>query len=525
MSGTDINGRSTGAEDDSVIVVGAGLAGIACALHLAPLPVVLVAPPGAGQAASALAQGGIAAAVGGDDDPALHARDTLAAGAGLCDPETVARVTGAAPAMLDQLRAWGVPFDRDGEGGLALGLEAAHSRARILHAGGDATGRHVLSTLLDRLSGAAHVTRYAGTGHRLALRDGRVTGLWCVDEAGTVRLLRGRAVVLATGGLGALYASTSNPPGARGTGLALAARAGAVLRDMELVQFHPTALDVGTWPLPLVTEALRGAGARLVDERGAFLMATTPGGDLAPRDVVARAVHQEVAHGRRVFLDARAARVQNLPSRFPTVHALCLRHGIDPQRSLIPVRPAAHYHMGGIKVDGRGRSSVPGLYACGEAAATGLHGANRLASNSLLEALVFARWIADDVRATPATALPLPEPMAPPLPPELGSLWDGGALMDRHAGVAREADGLRTLLNVMLPRAETCDAALVAAFLARGALLREESRGGHMRRDFPRPAAPRHLDLTLDDVSGPSGSRSAPSAAATPRGAPYKDVA
>ncbi len=522
--GTGQPGRARAAED-RVIVVGAGLAGVACALHLAPLPVLLVAPAGAGHAASAMAQGGIAAALAPGDHPDRHARDTLAAGAGLCDPQCVAQVTGAAGDVVRQLLAWDVDLDRDGDGSLAFGLESAHARPRILHAGGDATGRRVLGTLLERLNAAEHVTRLTGTARQIALSDGRVTGLWCSNDGGTPTFLPARAVVLATGGLGALYASTSNPPGARGAGLALAARAGAVLRDMEFVQFHPTALAVGTWPLPLVTEALRGAGARLVDEDGNAVMADIAGGDLAARDVVARAVHTRITMGTRVFLDARGTAVPDLPRRFPTVHALCLRHGIDPERDLIPVRPAAHYHMGGIKVDARGRASLPGLYACGEVAATGLHGANRLASNSLLEALAFARWIADDIRACSA-----PPSRAPGRPPDRSPvsttrrLWSHGALMDEKAGVVRTASGLRDLLDGLLPEVAQDDAALVAAFIAFGALNRTESRGGHWRRDFPQTGAPRHGDLTLHQFLAATGITSL-AAAPTGPGLAIKDVA
>lgn len=495
-----------GAPEDRVIVVGAGLAGVACALHLAPLPVLLVAPEGSGPPASAMAQGGIAAAVAPDDDPMLHACDTLAAGAGLCDPQRVSQITGAAADVVHQLLAWGVDLDRDGDGALAFGLEAAHARARILHAGGDATGRRVLETLLERLRAAAHVTRLYATAERLCVRDNTVTGLWCSDERGRPAFLAARAVVLATGGLGALYASTSNPPGARGGGLALAARAGAVLRDMEFVQFHPTALDVGTWPLPLVTEALRGAGAQLVDEDGEAVMAGRPGGDLAARDVVARAVHARISRGTKVFLDARGTRVSDFPRRFPTVHALCLRHGIDPERDLMPVRPAAHYHMGGIKVDARGRASLSGLYACGEVAATGLHGANRLASNSLLEALACARWIAEDIRGGGAPRIRHSDEesvfSAAALPQRP---WSGGALMDQKAGVIRDARSLGALLDVLLPQVAEDDAALVAAFIAFGALNRTESRGGHWRSDFPQSGAPRHSNLTLDQFLAATG--------------------
>lgn len=484
---------------DRVIVVGAGLAGVATALHLAPLPVLLLGPQ-MRSTASGMAQGGIAVATGPDDDPALHAADTHAAGAGLCDPQTVARVTEAGPGLVQDLIARGVTFDRAADGSLARGLEAAHGRSRILHAGGDATGWTVLETLTARSAEATHIIRRSDlAAHRLEMREGRITGLWATDADGSLVFLPARAVVLATGGLGGLYAATTNPAGARGSGLALAARAGAVLRDLEFVQFHPTAIATGSDPMPLATEALRGAGATLVDERGARIMAGVAQGDLAPRDVVARAIHTALAQGRTVFLDAREAVGADFPHRFPTVHRLCREAGLDPVRQPIPMRPAAHYHMGGIAVDGRGRTSLEGLYACGEVASTGLHGANRLASNSLLEALAFARWIAGDIAGTTAAPLPRPGPA-----PRRQQARDRAALrrvMEQDVGVVRTADGLTRALTALAPQAGEDDAHLVAALVALAALDREESRGGHFRADHPATGAiARHATFTLAEA-------------------------
>ncbi|OYY08690.1 MAG: L-aspartate oxidase [Rhizobiales bacterium 35-68-8] len=485
---------------DRVIVVGAGLAGVATALHLAPLPVLLLGP-GLGATASAMAQGGIAVAMGPGDDPACHAADTLAAGAGLCDPDIVAVVTGAGSALVEDLLRRGVPFDRDADGVLERGLEAAHDRPRILHAGGDATGHTVLRTLTDHVAMAHHVTRQADLiARRLAVTDGRVTGLWAVRADGAPVFLAARAVVLATGGVGGLYAATTNPRGACGSGLALAARAGAVLRDLEFVQFHPTAIATGADPMPLATEALRGAGAVLVEETGARLMAGSPQGDLAPRDVVARAIHAARAEGRSVFLDARAAVGADFARRFPTVHRLCRAAGLDPAREAIPVRPAAHYHMGGVAVDAQGRTSLPGLHACGEVASTGLHGANRLASNSLLEALAFARWIAQDILSATAPAHPAPPLPAPSLASGVSPDQFAGlrAVMDRHVGVVRSAGGLEQALRRLAPHAAADDAHLVASLVALAALDRRESRGGHFRADHPAPAPEaRHSTVTL----------------------------
>ena len=480
---------------DRIVVVGAGIAGLATALRIAPRPVTLVAgaPLGLGTA-TGWAQGGIAAAIGADDAPALHAEDTEAAGAGLTDPEVARRVAEAGPGLIDWLVGLGLPFDRDGAGALALGLEAAHCRRRIVRSGGDATGKAVLDTLARAVLLAPHVEIVVASGVEL-LRDesGAVAGLVAERDGGRFRI-PGRAVVLATGGVGALYASTTNPRGALGRGLALGARAGAVLRDLEFVQFHPTAIAAGADPMPLATEALRGEGAILIDERGERVMAGIAGGDLAPRDVVARGIFQALARGRTVFLDARGSLGQRMTTRFPTVAALCAGAGIDPVSEPIPVRPAAHYHMGGIAVDGSGATSVPGLHACGEVASTGLHGANRLASNSLLEAMAFAGWIAEGLDAPPPGRI-VPPPAATG---GVGDLASVRRIMEADVGVVRDAAGLTRAVSRLEALAEGgCPAALVGSMIARSALSREESRGAHWRSDFPEKAPPRHSETRL----------------------------
>lgn len=474
------------------VIVGAGVAGLATALFLAPRPCVLVtrAPLG-GDGSSPLAQGGMAAALDADDSAALHLADTLAAGDGLCDPQVAARILAAAPEAIDTLAGLGTRFDRDGAGRFALGLEAAHSRRRIVHADGDATGRELVRALTAAVAACPSVTVLEGVeARRLLTDDAGICGLLLVGEQGPLALRTGQ-VVLATGGLGALFSHTTNPASSFGLGLALAARAGAELADLEFVQFHPTALASGTQHLPLISEAVRGEGALLVNGDGHRFLAPVPGAELAPRDVVARAVWREVAAGRAVYLDARAALGSRFASRFPAITALCAAAGLDPARQPIPIRPAAHYHMGGIAVDLDGRSSVAGLWACGEVAATGLHGANRLASNSLVEAVVCARFVAQSIAGTAADAPA--RRLSPPPPPPAADPTAARAVVSRHLGVVRDAAGLRTAIAALAPLASgataAADPALVGLMMALAALRRQESRGAHCRADHPEKAS------------------------------------
>jgi L-aspartate oxidase len=488
----------------SVVVIGGGLAGLSAALALAPVPVLVVslAPIGT-EASSVWAQGGIAAAVGPDDSPALHAMDTMAAGDGLCDAATVARITAGGPALIAGLAAAGVRFDRDGGGALALGLEAAHGRRRIVHAG-DSTGREVMRALATRVRATGSITVLEGRGvQRLIVRDGAAAGV-VLDDGQAIGASR---VVIATGGVGGLYCHTTNPRGAWGQGLLLAGRAGAVLADLEFVQFHPTALDLGRDPMPLVSEAVRGEGGILVDETGCRFMAAPGAGharaELEPRDVVSRAVWDHVAAGHRVFLDATSALGPDFADHFPTVAEFCAQAGIDPAIQPIPVRPAAHYHMGGIATDAEGRTSLPGLFACGECASTGLHGANRLASNSLLEAAVcgaaVARAIKDgEVPAASATADRAgggsrgdPAAVRPIMSAGLGVLRDRRGMLRATADLLRLADS----------GGPAADPAAVALAIAVAALQREESRGAHWRTDRPsRAPHARRSRITLDQA-------------------------
>jgi L-aspartate oxidase len=470
------------------IIIGAGLAGLMTALHLAPQPVVVLTKASLGaEAASGWAQGGIAAALGADDDAARHAADTIASGDGLCDAEAVARVTRAAAQVVAELARRGVVFDRNAAGELALGLEAAHSRRRIVHAGGgDGVGRAIMQALVDTARRTPSITILEGVeARRLLMADGRIAGLLAVGPDGPL-LLAGDRVVIASGGSGALYRHTTNPLGAIGQGIALAARAGALLADMEFVQFHPTALDVGLDPMPLVSEAVRGEGAVLIDETGARFMAGHGRAELEARDVVARAVWRHLAQGHRVFLDARAALGDRFAAHFPVIAAACRRAGIDPAREPIPVRPAAHYLMGGVAADAAGRSSVGGLWACGEAAATGLHGANRLASNSLLEAAASARWVAESLAGTSAGRVRALWPVAVPPAADATPVRD---ILAAKVGVLRDGEGLGDAVAALGPLAAgngpAADPACVGLLIAVAALRRQESRGSHCRSDFP----------------------------------------
>lgn len=478
----------------SVVVIGGGLAGLMTALRLAPQPVVLLAKTPLGEgAASAWAQGGIAAAVGADDAPDLHAADTLEAADGLGDAAVAARIAAAAPQAIALLERYGVAFDRDRAGALALGLEAAHGRRRIVHVTGDGTGAAIMRALVAAVAATPSITVIEGLEARRLLVDDRgVAGVLAAGQFSAC-LLPTRRIVLATGGLGGLFGHTTNPLGAVGQGVALAARAGAALVDMEFVQFHPTALDVGLDPMPLVSEAVRGEGAVLVDETGARFMAGQDQGqrqaELASRDVVSRAVAAHIAAGHRTFLDARTALGERFAERFPLITARCRAAGIDPAGEPIPVRPAVHYHMGGIAVDGSGRSTLDGLWACGETAATGLHGANRLASNSLLDAVVMADTVARNLSGTDAGTLPVPRPVALPPASDVAPLR---ALVSDTLGVVRDRAGLSSAVASLEEQAfrggATADPALVALLIATAALRREESRGGHWRSDFPAPS-------------------------------------
>jgi L-aspartate oxidase len=454
-----------------VAVVGAGAAGLYTALVAAGegARVALVSRSPLAQTASYWAQGGIAAALAPDDSPATHLEDTLTAGRDAARASAARVLCEESPARVRELERLGVHFDADRGGNLALGLEGGHSRRRIVHAGGAATGRRI-TRALSALAATNERIRVLepATAEALWTHEGRCAGLLARRREGRLLPLLARATILATGGMAALWGRTTNPPGAVGAGMVLADAAGARLADLEFMQFHPTALVVdGPRSGFLITEAVRGEGATLLNAEGERFV-----DELAPRDQVALAIEAELARSgeRAVRLDMRRVDVE----RFPNIAAALAELDIDPARELLPVAPAAHYTMGGVAADLDGRAMLPGLYAVGESACTGLHGANRLASNSLAECFVFGRRAALAACAGPAPAAhagPPPEPVAPPRPAQAtrAALW-------RHAGLRRDAGGLQRLLDDPFPLARLIGAACLA---------REESRGAHQRSDHP----------------------------------------
>ncbi|MDP5307265.1 L-aspartate oxidase [Paracoccus spongiarum] len=504
-------------ETDRVVIVGAGLAALYAALRLAPRPVVMISPDPLGQgASSAWAQGGVAAAMDPLDSSGAHARDTVLAGAGTVDADVARMVTAEARAHILNLTTLGTPFDRTGDGGYVLSREAAHSFARVVRVKGDQAGAEIMRALIAAVRAAPSVQVLEGMIATGLLTDGAtVTGLRVARADGSEAVgILAPAVLLAGGGSGGLYAVTTNPPRIRGQVIGMAARAGALIDDAEFVQFHPTAIACDEDPAPLATEALRGEGAVLINRRGErFMAAIHPDAELAPRDIVARAIYAQTQAGLGPMLDTRDCIGARLPDQFPAVAAACARAGIDPVQRPIPVAAAAHYHMGGIAVDDRGRASLARLWVSGEASSTGLHGANRLASNGLLEALVFARICAEDIAATlppSSEAAPLRLPgLAPAAQPEPALVTRLRRAMTDGAGVVRDGAGLRRTLREIagIEAAQPgCEALLnmtaTATLICAAALLREESRGAHCRSDFP-DAAPvaRRSRLTLAEAT------------------------
>ncbi len=483
------------------LVIGSGIAGLQTAWRASDHgDVHVLTKRTLRDSATAYAQGGIAAALGAGDSPDLHKTDTLAAGAALCDAAAVEVLVAEGPARVRELASAGANFDTDLSGRFTLGKEAAHSRKRIVHAKGDQTGAEVARALIARVTERPNIqVLEKARALDLIVAHGRCCGVRANVGGRAVEIIAD-ATVLATGGCGQLYRYTTNPEVATGDGYAIAHRAGARLADMEFVQFHPTALETSENPLALISEAVRGEGAILVTERGTrFMSKRHKLAELAPRDIVAREIFREQRAGHQVFLDARKLG-RTFARRFPGILHICLARGIDPRKDLIPVTPAAHYMMGGIITDLAGRSTLDRLYACGEVSRTGVHGANRLASNSLLEGLVFAERVARDA---------VNQPKLPRVPRavdwKVTPLGDRGAamvaaeeirdLMWLHAGIDRTAKGLREAkraleaIRARLAPGATEELNMVdtAGLIVASALMRNESRGGHFRSDFPRP--------------------------------------
>jgi L-aspartate oxidase len=512
-------------ETYDIIVVGSGIAGLTAALTASQRARVLVLSKGTlGDGATRWAQGGIAAAVAGDDSAELHFDDTVAAGRGLCDEPAVRVLVEDGAARVRELTDWGAAFDSS-DGDPVVGREAAHSRNRIVHAGGDATGREIESALLRRLRhSAAAVVENTHVVALLRDRDGRCAGVEVRDPDGSspARILGAGAVILATGGAGHLWRNTTNPRVASGDGVALAWEVGAEVMSLEFMQFHPTALALAGAPRFLISEAVRGEGAHIVDSRGRrFLFDSDPLGELAGRDVVARAIWERLLQDGtdHVLLDCSPLG-ERVRARFPTIAASCREHGIDIASQPIPIAPAAHYMIGGVRTDIDGATSVDGLFACGEVAASGVHGANRLASNSLLEAAVFGR------RAALAALEDIAErPASPPRHTTIGATG-GAAGTDRSArnqlrgemwescGVIRDGAGLRRALDCAERIIEATpvsgslndialrQSATTASLICRSALLREESRGAHFRADFPSTRDSWHGVLVMQKERG-----------------------
>ena len=492
------------------IVIGSGMAGLYCSLLAQEHGSVLILTKGSIEDCNTrYAQGGIAAPVGADDSPELHTRDTCVAGAGLCDPSAVAVLTGEAVDRIQDLIRFGVPFDTL-HGEVALAREGAHSANRVLHAGGDATGEHIELTLAGLAQMSTIEVKEYCLATNIEVDNGVTTKVLALDsQTGMEVEYAGRSIVLATGGAGQLFRYTTNPDVATGDGVALAYRAGAHIADMEFFQFHPTALRLSGAPAFLVSEAVRGEGGILRNIGGeAFMAGYDPRAELAPRDVVARSIVDEMdkTGSDHVLLDVTHLPRERVSTRFPTIYSFCLEHGLNPTENPIPVAPAAHYMMGGIKTNTWGETNIEGLFACGEVASTGVHGANRLASNSLLETMVFAKRVVERSLEAGNEATPdpvgleevryhLPERagddhLSPTLPALQSLMWSKAGILRDGPGLAEAAATLAAWQRTLpQPRDrashELSNMVLVGRLLAEAALLREEGRGAHFRTDFP----------------------------------------
>jgi len=492
-----------------VVVVGSGISGLMVAISLYPRKVTLVTKKKLGEmSSSAWAQGGIAAAVGTDDHPDIHYADTIKASSGLNNKDAVRMITSEALDIIQFLEKINIQFDKDTNNNFYLSIEAAHSKRRVLKINGDQSGKFIVQKLIEHAKSQEHITFVEDVSvDHIIQKDNACEGIvGHINKQGIVDnfvFLQAPNVVLATGGIGSIYAYTTNPRDIYGEGVAMAARAGAQLSDMEFVQFHPTALDIGLDPAPLLTEAIRGEGAYLVDEnKNRFMSAIHPDKELAPRDIVARAIFREKEKGRSTFLDCRHFKENSFKTMFPTAYEFLTKAKIDSEKDLIPIIPAAHYHMGGVKVDLTGQTSVEGLWACGETSSTGAHGANRLASNSLLEAFVFARKIAETINSKPINKTKLQKINIENYFPKEKTIskvrakkyiWQLRSNMTRNVGLERSQQSLNQAL-VEFDRiereskhlsAKLKDMILVSRLITYAAIQRNESRGTHCRNDFP----------------------------------------
>ncbi|QHI95825.1 FAD-binding protein [Aristophania vespae] len=478
------------------VIIGGGLAAYSTALHLKS-PCLIIAPHIGGEGtSSALARGGMSAAIGPNDSPECHAQDTIKAGAGLCDEKIVRHFTNAGPKAVETLLKWGVPLTRKENGQLALHLEAAHQHPRIVFAGGDQTGSLIMKSLVKMAQKEERIC-YLTPHHLLDffVEDNELKGLW--TSAGYIATNK---CILATGSIGGLYTHTTIPLNNRGCALGLALKSGAEAIDLEFTQFHPTALktDKIKGRLPLISEAVRGAGALLLTNEGKRFI-----DELAPRDIVGRAISFQISQGKGVFLHTQHLDKGRFSTIFPGITASCLAVGLNPDDEPIPVQPAMHYHMGGLKVDKHGRTTISGLWANGEVACTGFHGANRLASNSLLEALILGKWIAQDIDYC-SDHHTINQTRYPPLKNQtafLSSDWAFHSLMESHLGIIRYEEGLKEFLSQILPESKKNSCALTASFIAWAALNRTESRGSHWRNDYPQTnLSARRLNYSITDL-------------------------
>jgi L-aspartate oxidase len=484
--------------NNSIVIVGAGLAGLFTAIKLAPLNVVIVASKKLGSGTSSQwAQAGIAAAMGKSDSILSHLKDTIDVGGGIVDEKIAELVITNGPSRVNDLIALGVPFDKDTNNELILRKEAAHQHNRIVSVRGDMTGKKIMETLTQIVKRSDHIRIIEGyNATELHQIDGKIQGI-SIQKENKVELINSNCVVLATGGIGQLYKITTNSKEALGDGVGMAARAGAVLSDMEFVQFHPTAFDIGIDPAPLATEALRGEGALIVnakDER--FIYNSHKDGELAPRDIVARSIFQEQQKGQKVFLDCRGDLGNRMINDFPTVYQLCRNSGINPREDKIPISPAAHYHMGGILTDENGKTNIKGLYACGENACSGVHGANRLASNSLLEAIVFGDIISKDIKENMNKSIPNKEvriDITKSKSLSILKLQELRSIMTEFVGVERDQEGLEKAYSMVqdiyteyTKNGFLNNSLITSLLIIQSALARKEHRGSHYRKDFPK---------------------------------------